>query len=1445
KEYHILFLAGAKWTVVDTVLAIDTHLIRIPVACNTTVYYRIAAVDSFGNEAFSDTAGGQAIDIILPNPPKINNATVLTGIASQIKFRGSDSLDMYSYAIQRGTNGSYSTAGSILFTTPGATHTFKDNVNTLNDYHSYVVIALDSCLNAAPSDTFNTYQLMGAAQQLGNRISWKPFKGYAIDSNIVQVFKGGTWKQLVALKSTDSFYVHSPLPCGQTTTYRIFAKAKVGLNTTLSDTITLTPFDTVRPTPVVIDYATVKGFSIYLSWQKSSADVKTYDVEMKTSGGIWKKIATTTNLFTTATFLNTRDSTYSFRVFAYDTCAANKSLPGKVHTVVQLAGVAKNLSNDLSWSAYVGFASVGKYIIYHNVGGVWSKLDSVSGSTLSYINKPLACNVKQYYKIVTVDNLGKFLSHSDSVGLTPFDTIKPAAPSLNYVSVVNTKKMKVAFNWNPASDVKYYDVYRQANGLGAYVKVKTVTYDSTFTDTVSDAHTNKYSYYTIAVDSCSSLNRSLPSDTDMTMIAKTYTGGCKPYVTIYWNPYVELTKIVDNYVIWRSTSGKAFTPIKTLSATSVFYTDSTVLEDTGYCYRIQAIDKQTGFSSFSDTFCATPFIYPRPKTITMQRVTVTKSSATNGEISVEWNRLIKGDTFAIAYRVYHSTSLNGTYSLVKQENDTNVTSFKHSGINTTSAEHYYYVVTVNKCNLEAFITPGDTHKAVLLTITNNNLSVDLKWTNYLGYKIARYEIYKSVNKSAYGKLADMIPTDSVFTDTKIRCNQTYSYKIVAVEVGSFGRRSNSDTITINGMDTIPPTKAKVIMASVLTTSKTVGEITLQFTASTETNRKGYKLYRSINGGTDFLIATVNDTNYNITIKDNKLNTKDNTYGYYVQTFDSCANTAVSSDTHTVNSLKALATNGKNTLSWSGYKGWQNFIYIVQRRSPSTGWNTLDTLTAADGSYDDSLTTCHVTYTYKIATVDIGSGSISYSNEDTATAFESNPPQMAVLKNVTVVNSGMKKGVININWTTSHSRDLANYIIMRKPENSKFWQVATMLKDTTYNDSNLNTMKIAYQYKIITIDSCGNRNFNIMDVHRSMVLDVTAGNSEMDLIWNKYAGFPVAKYVLYKDGIRYQDFANTDTTYIDTMVICAANYKYNVVALSSNDTLLTSSSNIDSALTIDHKRPRPVYLSTASVDTPNSVILLRWKKSENYDGLGYRIYRRDGEIGTPILIDSTHILSDTFYYDRPKDIGSHHYCYEVYVIDYCFNVSNPSNKGCIMHTKGKPESLKNTVYWIPYKDWRWGIDHYNIYKRNDSAQWKQIGTVNSTTLTFTDETLDDTVKDFCYRIEAIEKDGTKASSFSTEICLQQPAIIYMPNAFSPNTSPDLNDKFGPGGAYFAKYEMKIFNRWGEMIYQTSEGKPWDGTFKNISVPEGVYVYKVKVTGYDQKDYIFQGVLNLLK
>jgi gliding motility-associated-like protein len=88
-------------------------------------------------------------------------------------------------------------------------------------------------------------------------------------------------------------------------------------------------------------------------------------------------------------------------------------------------------------------------------------------------------------------------------------------------------------------------------------------------------------------------------------------------------------------------------------------------------------------------------------------------------------------------------------------------------------------------------------------------------------------------------------------------------------------------------------------------------------------------------------------------------------------------------------------------------------------------------------------------------------------------------------------------------------------------------------------------------------------------------------------------------------------------------------------------------------------------------------------------------------------------------------------------------------------------------------------------------------------------------------------------------------FFIPNAFTPNNDGK-NDTFKPYGSSIKSIEMRVFNQWGELVYQTTDvNKGWDGVFKGKAQPVGVYPYGIKVTFLDNTTITKRGTVNLVR
>ena len=89
------------------------------------------------------------------------------------------------------------------------------------------------------------------------------------------------------------------------------------------------------------------------------------------------------------------------------------------------------------------------------------------------------------------------------------------------------------------------------------------------------------------------------------------------------------------------------------------------------------------------------------------------------------------------------------------------------------------------------------------------------------------------------------------------------------------------------------------------------------------------------------------------------------------------------------------------------------------------------------------------------------------------------------------------------------------------------------------------------------------------------------------------------------------------------------------------------------------------------------------------------------------------------------------------------------------------------------------------------------------------------------------------------------LLDVPNAFTPN-GDGINDNVSVRGFGIIKMTWKIFNRWGTLVYQTTDRtKPWDGTYKGAIQPKEVYHYVLDVEYSNNTRYQKRGDITLLR
>jgi gliding motility-associated-like protein len=306
------------------------------------------------------------------------------------------------------------------------------------------------------------------------------------------------------------------------------------------------------------------------------------------------------------------------------------------------------------------------------------------------------------------------------------------------------------------------------------------------------------------------------------------------------------------------------------------------------------------------------------------------------------------------------------------------------------------------------------------------------------------------------------------------------------------------------------------------------------------------------------------------------------------------------------------------------------------------------------------------------------------------------------------------------------------------------------------------------------------------------------------------------------------------TYLDKTAAYASNdYCYFIRAVSvcgeagpTSDTLCTAT----------QAAGQVNYVKQASV-TASGAVAVTWQHFPNGPQSVFYLFRKDDTPGAKFELRQTlfYPTADAWV-DRAVETSAHSYCYYLVNEDYCGNRSEPGNVGCTILLTGHPEWHANALDWTAYAEWPAGVEGYKIWRRPvGKAYYQSLATVPGQDTAFTDAELDLASGRFYYYVEAAEQPGGFGGiSRSNEIAVEQSPLAFLPSGFTPN-GDGLNDHWPLVSAYVRDMDLKVFNRWGQLVFESAnKNRGWNGMHGDRPAPEGTYVFRLRYTGYDTGD-----------
>ncbi len=400
----------------------------------------------------------------------------------------------------------------------------------------------------------------------------------------------------------------------------------------------------------------------------------------------------------------------------------------------------------------------------------------------------------------------------------------------------------------------------------------------------------------------------------------------------------------------------------------------------------------------------------------------------------------------------------------------------------------------------------------------------------------------------------------------------------------------------------------------------------------------------------------------------------------------------------------------------------------------------------------------------------------------------------------------------------------------------FQQFQSLYELTTTNATSLRVDDNYYCFRLNNYDPCDNVNhYSPIICSQNFDLSITSGSNQ--LAWAT-ATTGIASVTVQRNRQNYSTIPGAPLSFSDNDVTCKTNYCYTIISNYPGGAKSTSLEKCGEAFTTT--APPQLNNISSIVGNPQGVEI-SWLVSAAINTPEFKIYR-SGAGGPYELFTTTKAtkIQDADY--KTEDV----YCYRVDYTDACGNASPAGIPVCPIRLSGAL-GAKNIadLAWNSYDGWVNGVNRYVIEKYTTSGQLITSADLG-TTVSYTDDPADPKNQVIRYIVKAYANETGVTLSSSNQIEIAKTTNLFAPTAFTPN-GDKLNDTFVVIGQYITKLKLKIFDRWGVMVFATENNEAWNGTRSGSSqlMPTGTYVWKAELTDFAGQTFSNEGTVLLIR
>ncbi|MEZ4903105.1 MAG: gliding motility-associated C-terminal domain-containing protein [Spirosomataceae bacterium] len=405
------------------------------------------------------------------------------------------------------------------------------------------------------------------------------------------------------------------------------------------------------------------------------------------------------------------------------------------------------------------------------------------------------------------------------------------------------------------------------------------------------------------------------------------------------------------------------------------------------------------------------------------------------------------------------------------------------------------------------------------------------------------------------------------------------------------------------------------------------------------------------------------------------------------------------------------------------------------------------------------------------------------------------------------------------------------------------QLMTSNDTNTITVRNIDALKNSYCFRLSANDGCDNA-ATTSDEVCSVNLEVVAKNGQNDLTWQEYpttsgnATFQSYRFTRNGASLGTSITNRTTTSQSDRNIICNEQFCYQMtVALAGG---IESISSLRCVKAISDETPSLVRNAFVNVLDEQKIEIRSDPPSSGTTPAKFKTIFLRAEEGSNDFKEIAVKDNSLTFQDETANVATKSYCYKIQYENSCGNRSQPTAAICSIQLYSKTNS---SVDWTPETPFLAPVNRYELEILDEQGNLVQQIPVGGNT-TFDPSAYNPDQQLFRYRILAYAQ-GTPRISYSNFFVFTRDPVIFIPDAFSPNGDM-VNDSFGPKGQFVDKSRLIVYNRWGQVLYETNNAtQGWDGTLNGQPAVEGTYVYRIEITDSLGQNFIKTGTVLLVR